>query len=172
MKSNIIKMTTLLATVLLSCQKPVEVIKVTGMHITPSEITLTVGESKELDAVVTPDNASDKRYTVESADNSVVIDFNGSSSGVSSKPSGLVTDYPINPSGTHQFTVRFEPSGDSFCRVIYYVDGIEISSFESSETVMHKVTYGSDINMYVGVDKGVSAVCEWYEYTAPVNWDE
>lgn len=53
-------MTTLLAAVLLSCQKPVEVIKVTGMHITPSEITLTVGESKELDAVVTPDNASDR----------------------------------------------------------------------------------------------------------------
>ena len=46
---------------------------------------------------------------------------------------------------------------------------------------MRTIKWGSSINLYVGVDTAdgskakntsASAVCEWFEYTAPVNWDE
>lgn len=50
----------LLAAMVLACQKPVTEVKVEGVHVTPSEITLVVGDSKDLNVVVTPDNASNK----------------------------------------------------------------------------------------------------------------
>ena len=37
---------------------------------------------------------------------------------------------------------------------------------------MRSVLWNAGINMYFGVDVGGSAICEWYEYTAPMNWDE
>ena len=112
------------------------------------------------------------KYNLKAASKEVVVDFNSSSAGISGKPADIVDSYPLDPAGTHTFELRFAPSGETYCRVTYYVDDIEVTSFESSDTVMHKVTYGAEINMYVGVDTGGSAVCEWYEYTAPVNWDE
>lgn len=51
----------LLAAVVLSCQKPVPVVNVTGINLVPAELTLKVGTSGELDAVVSPDNATDRR---------------------------------------------------------------------------------------------------------------
>lgn len=60
MNSKFLKITTLLAAALLSCQKQVPVVKVTGVNITPSEITISLGEAHALNAVITPDNASDK----------------------------------------------------------------------------------------------------------------
>ena len=102
----------------------------------------------------------------------VVVDFNASSAGISGKPEGIVDSYPLDPAGSHEFTVKFDPSGTNYCHITYYVDGVEMTSFDSSDTVMHKVTYGAEINMYVGVDTGGSAICEWYEYTAPVNWED
>lgn len=112
------------------------------------------------------------KFNYVGQDKEVAIDFNGSSSGVSGKPADIVDSYPMEAAGTHTFELRFDPSGETYCRMTYFVDDVEISSFESSDAVMHKVTYGAEINMYVGVDTGGSAVCEWYEYTAPVNWDE
>ena len=43
--------------------------------------------------------------------------------------------------------------------------------------MLRSVKYGTKINMYIGCDQvsGAdpgSAVLEWYEYTAPMNWDE
>lgn len=111
------------------------------------------------------------KFNLVAADKKVVMDFNGSSSGVSGKPEGL-SSYEVDPSVPHEMTVKFDPAGTEFCHVTYIVDGVEIGSFDSSATVMHKVLWGAEVNMYVGVDTGGSAVCEWYEYTAPVNWDE
>lgn len=111
------------------------------------------------------------KFNLVAADKNVVMDFNGSSSGVSGKPEGL-SSYDVDPSVPHEMTVKFDPAGTEFCHVTYLVDGVEIGSFDSSATVMHKVLWGAEVNMYVGVDTGGSAVCEWYEYTAPVNWDE
>ena len=52
------------------------------------------------------------------------------------------------------------------------MNGVEAGTFETSENLLRTVKWGSKINMYFGVDKSGSAVCEWYEYTAPLNWDE
>jgi hypothetical protein len=52
------------------------------------------------------------------------------------------------------------------------VNGQEAGSFDTGATMLRSVKWGSDINMYIGVDKSGSAVLEWYEYTAPVDWGE
>lgn len=44
---------------LVSCQKTVPVVNVTGVSLNPSEMTLTVGEAKPITAAVTPGNATD-----------------------------------------------------------------------------------------------------------------
>lgn len=72
-----------LAAVLLSCQKPVPVIKVTGIEITPSEITLTVGESQALTASVAPDDASDKTIRWNTSNVEVAYVSDGKVLGVS-----------------------------------------------------------------------------------------
>jgi hypothetical protein len=47
-------------------------------------------------------------------------------------------------------------------------------SFDSSDSLLRTVTWGTNINMYLGVDNegSGSAVLEWYEYTAPMNWED
>ena len=37
---------------------------------------------------------------------------------------------------------------------------------------MHGIKWGVDVNMYIGVDTGGSAICEWFDYTEPVNWED
>ena len=104
----------------------------------------------------------------------VSFDFNASSSGVSTKPS-LDGYTAVDFSQPVELTYKFDPQGASFCHVTYLVNGVEAGSFDTSATVLHTVTWGASINMYIGCDEegeGSSAVCEWYEYTAPMNWDE
>lgn len=104
----------------------------------------------------------------------VGFDFNASSSGVSTKPSlSAYTD--VDFAQPVELTYKFDPSGAEHCHVTYLVNGVEAGSFDTSAEVLHTVKWGSSINMYVGCDEegeGSSAVCEWYEYTAPMNWDE
>ena len=74
-----------------------------------------------------------------------------------------------------ELTYKFDPSGAEHCHVTYLVNGVEAGNFDTSAEVLHTVKWGSSINMYIGCDEegeGSSAVCEWYEYTAPMNWDE
>lgn len=112
------------------------------------------------------------KFNIVSASNKLAMEFNSSSSGVSGKPD-MISSYEIDPSAQPiELTLKFDPSGDKYCHITYLYNGTEICSFDSSDSVMHKVTWGGDINMYVGVDSGGSAVCEYYEYTEPVNWDE
>ena len=111
------------------------------------------------------------KYNLVGANKNVVMDFNSSSAGVSGKPSGL-SSYDVDITVPHELTIKFDPCGTEYCHVTFLVDGVEIGAFDSGDTVMHMVKWGSSINMYVGVDTGGSAVCEWYEYTEPTNWDE
>lgn len=104
----------------------------------------------------------------------VSFDFNSSSSGVSTKPSlSAYTD--VDFSQPVELTYKFDPQGSQYCHVTYLVNGVEAASFDTSAEVLHTVTWGASINMYIGCDEegeGSSAICEWYEYTAPMNWDE
>jgi len=104
----------------------------------------------------------------------VSFDFNASSSGVSTKPSlDAYTDVDFNE--PVELTYKFDPQGSNYCHVTYLVNGVEAGSFDTSADVLHTVTWGAKINMYFGVyeeGEGSSALCEWYEYTAPMNWDD
>lgn len=111
------------------------------------------------------------KYNIVGTSGTLALDFNASSSGVSGKPS-VPSGMAVDISQPVELTVKFDPSGTEYCHVTYLLNGDEIASFDSSDTIMHMVKWGKSVNMYVGVDTGGSAVCEWYEYTAPVNWDE
>ena len=71
-----------------------------------------------------------------------------------------------------EFTFKFDPSGPEHCHVTYLVNGEVAGSFDTSEEMLRTVTWGRSINMYIGVQDADSAICEWYEYTPPMNWDE
>jgi threonine/homoserine efflux transporter RhtA len=71
-----------------------------------------------------------------------------------------------------EITYKFDPSGAGYCHVTYYVNGVEAGSFDTSEGMLRTVTWGASINMYIGVQDADSAICEWYDYTPPMNWDE
>ena len=108
------------------------------------------------------------KYNITSG--KISLDFNTSSAGISGKPE--ISGIELDTSVPHEYTLKFDPSGANYCHVTYLLDGVEFASFDSSDTIMHKVLWGEEINMYVGVDTGGSAICEWYEYTAPVNWED
>ena len=93
---------------------------------------------------------------------------------MSTKPSlDAYTDVDFNE--PVELTYKFDPQGSNYCHVTYLVNGVEAASFDTSADVLHTVTWGTSINMYFGVyeeGEGSSALCEWYEYTAPMNWDD
>lgn len=108
-------------------------------------------------------------------DNKVTFDFNAAGDG--NKPSiseftGADFTQPI------EITYKFDPSGTKYCKVTFLVNGVEAGSFESGDNLMRSVLWGASINMYIGVgdsdgkDIGASAVCEWYEYTEPLEWGD
>ena len=81
-----------------------------------------------------------------------------------------------------EITYKFDPSGSEYCHVTYLVkqDGADAAvagSFDTSASLLRTVTWNAKINMYVGVDQVSdqdpgSAILEWYEYTAPMIWDD
>ena len=115
------------------------------------------------------------KFNLNATDKAVKFSFNASSSGVSGKPDMVSSVEGMDPALPHEIAIKFDPSGAEYCHVSFFLDGVEIASFDSSESVMHKVLWGASVNMYIGVDEVAavdSAVLEWYEYTQPTNWDE
>lgn len=107
---------------------------------------------------------------IRPADVKVSFEFNAAGDG--NKPSlnsfTAIDDWtqPI------ELTIKFDPSGAEHCHVTYLVNGVEAGSFDTAPDLLRSVTWNAGINMYFGVDVAGSALCEWYEYTAPMNWDE
>ena len=107
---------------------------------------------------------------IRPADVKVSFEFNAAGDG--NKPSlnsfTAIDDWtqPI------ELTIKFDPSGAEHCHVTYLVNGVEAGSFDTAPDLLRTVTWNAGINMYFGVDVAGSALCEWYEYTAPMNWDE
>ena len=71
-----------------------------------------------------------------------------------------------------ELTIKLDPSGSEYCHVTYLVNGVEAGSWDSGPELMRTVKWNVGINMYFGVDEGGSAICEWYEYTAPMDWGD
>ena len=100
----------------------------------------------------------------------ISFDFNVDNSGKSTKPS--LSDFKdVDFTQPIELTYKFDPSGANHCHVTYLVNGKEAGSFDTSDAVLCTVTWGHTINMYIGCDEADSAVCEWYEYSAPMNWE-
>ena len=109
------------------------------------------------------------KFDIRPADAKISFDFNVAGDG--NKPS-LDAFTAVDFSQPVEVTYKFDPSGPSHCHVTYYVNGVEAGSFDTSETMLRTVTWGASVNMYIGVQDADSAICEWYEYTPPMNWDE
>ena len=107
---------------------------------------------------------------IRPADVKVSFDFNAAGDG--NKPS--LNSYTAIDDWTQpiELTIKFDPSGAEHCHVTYLVNGVEAGSFDTAPDLLRSVTWNAGINMYLGVDVAGSALCEWYEYTAPMNWDE
>lgn len=107
---------------------------------------------------------------IRPADVKVSFDFNAAGDG--NKPS--LSSYTAIDDWTQpiELTIKFDPSGAEHCHVTYLVNGVEAGSFDTAPDLLRSVTWNAGINMYFGVDTAGSALCEWYEYTAPMNWDE
>lgn len=119
------------------------------------------------------------KFDIRPVDVKIGFDFNAAGDG--NKPSlSAYTD--IDWTKPIEITYKFDPSGSQYCHVTYLVkqdgaDAAEAGSFDTSENLLRTVTWNAKINMYVGVDQvsdqaAGSAILEWYEYTAPMNWDE
>ncbi len=106
---------------------------------------------------------------IRPADGKVSYDFNAANDG--NKPSvSSFTD--LDFSQPVEVTYKFDPSGAEYCHVTYLVNGKVAGSFDTSETLLRTVKWGESINMYIGVDEAGSAICEWYEFTAPMDWGD
>ncbi|MBO4566335.1 MAG: BACON domain-containing protein [Bacteroidales bacterium] len=115
------------------------------------------------------DEGCELKFDIRPVDGKISFDFNAAGDG--NKPS-VDAYYDVDFAQPIEITYKFDPSGASFCHVTYLVNGNEAGSFDTSESLLRSVLWGSKINMYIGVDKSGSAVLEWYEYTQPMNWDE
>ena len=116
------------------------------------------GEGCELKADIRP------------GDGKLSFDFNTANDG--NKPS--IDGYTaVDFTQPIEFTYKFDPSGPNHCHVTYLVNGEVAGSFDTSDEMLRTVTWGTSINMYIGVDNenSGSAVLEWYEYTPPMNWE-
>ena len=101
----------------------------------------------------------------------ISFDFNTDGSGKSTKPSGVSDFTDVDFTQPIELTYKFDPSGANHCHVTYLVNGKVAASFDTSDAVLYTVTWCAEVNMYIGVDEADSAVCEWYEYIAPMNWE-
>ena len=124
------------------------------------------GESAELKADIRP------------ADAKCSFDFNAAGDG--NKPS-LDSYTNVDFTQPVEFTYKFDNNGRTgtygdadveYCHVTYLVNGVEAGSFDTASDMMRSVYFGAAINMYIGCDVAGSAILEWYEYTAPMIWDE
>ncbi|MBQ9463475.1 MAG: BACON domain-containing protein [Bacteroidales bacterium] len=116
------------------------------------------------------------KVDVRPIDGKISFDFNASGSGKSGKPS-LDGYTAVDFSKPIEITYKFDPSGADYCHVTYLCNGVEMGSFDTSDDILHTCKWGSKINMYIGNDQVSgqdpgTAVLEWYEFTAPMNWDE
>lgn len=120
------------------------------------------------------DESCELKFDLRPVDGKCSFDFNAAGDGNKPSVSGYTN---VDWTKPIEITYKFDPSGSEYCHVTYLVkqdgaDAAEAGSFDTSENLLRSVKWGSKINMYIGVDKSGSAILEWYEYTAPMNWDE
>lgn len=110
------------------------------------------------------------KYDLKCSEKRTSFEFNNDDS--AGKPTGLKNKEMESLEGAHTMTVKLDPAGVGYCSVTFLLDGEFVASFDSSEKVMNALTWGADFTIYWGAAEGGNPVCEWYEYTAPVDWGD
>lgn len=104
------------------------------------------------------------KYNIEAGSTDISI-----SSVLGSLPNKKNATYDASVT-THDVGVGYTQNGD-YCHVSFYLDGNEFYSFDTSETFCSMYTWQASLLLYIGLDHGGSAVCEYYDYTPPFSWD-
>lgn len=126
--------------------------------------------------------SAEMKMDIRPSDGKVSFDFNVAGDG--NKPS--IDGYTdVDWTAPVEVTYKFSPNGKTgifkkdseelqveWCHITFLVNGNEAGSFDSASDMMRSVYMGASINMYLGCDTAGSAVLEWWDYTAPMNWDE
>lgn len=120
--------------------------------------------------------SAELKVDIRPASSKISFDFNAPDGDSSQKPA-IASEYTTGLDFTKpmEITYKFDPAGAGFCHVTYLCNGVEMASFDTSASTMCTTTWGAEINMYIGVaadGDASSAVLEWYEYTASVDWDQ
>ena len=123
----------LTAKVTVTVKENTNIVKPTGVTITPASLTLTAGESASLTATVTPSNATDKSVTWTSSDTSVATVSGGNVTAVAQGSATITATTSNGKTATANVTVE----GKS---VTYIENGIY---FEKPSG------WGSGINVYM-----------------------
>jgi len=72
----------------------------------------------------------------------------------------------------HEIGFENTPTADGYCHIVFKLDGVEFTSCTTSATNSPSCVWGLGLDqVYMAVDKGGSAVIEWYEYTPPFSWE-
>lgn len=165
-----------------SCDKDV---KVSGVQITPEEVTLGIGETQKLTVTVEPSDATDPTYSLESSDPSVAAVQNDVVTAVapgeavitattadgSLKATCKVTvvkhveDISVSPTQvkvivgkTQEITVEFTPSDATNKEVEWVSSKPEIASV--ADGVVTGVAVGEALITATSVDGGFAAACK------------
>ena len=128
------------------------------------------------------DESAELKFDIRPADNKFSFDINAAGDG--NKPDlgsytgvdftqAIECTYKFDRNGVRGVFVKNEENLDvEYCHITYYVNGEVAASFDTGPKMLRSIYYGSNINMYIGVQDIGSAILEWYEYTAPLDWDE
>ena len=165
-----------------SCEKDVNV---SGVHIQPEEVTLGIGETQKLAVTVTPSDATDQAYSLESSDASVATVQNDVVTAVapgeavitattadgSLKATCKVTvvkhveDISVSPTEvkviigkTQEIAVEFTPSDATNKDVEWVSSKPEVASVAGG--VVTGVAVGEALITATSVDGGFSAACK------------
>ena len=132
-----------------------DIVPVQGVRVTPQSVLLTaVGETRQLSAVVAPDNATDKRVTWVSLDTSVAsVDAGGL---VTAKAAGLgVMITAVTTDGHHEATanVGVDPSA-----TVVPVEGVKVTP---QSIVMTAIGETRQLIATVGPEAATDKAVEW-----------
>ena len=171
-----------LASVFTSCDKDVEV---SGIQIQPEEITLAIGETGKVTVTVTPDNATDQTYSLQSSDENVakvagdvvtavapgeaVITATSTDGGRSATCKVTVVkrveDITITPTQakvtigkTIEISVEFTPADATDKTVTWVSSNPEVASV--ADGIVTGVAAGEALITATSVDGGFAAVCK------------
>lgn len=181
-KSIITAFAVMLPFLFTSCDKDV---KVSGVQITPEEVTLGIGETQKLTVTVEPSDATDPTYSLESSDPSVAAVQNDVVTAVapgeavitattadgSLKATCKVTvvkhveDISVSPTQvkvivgkTQEITVEFTPSDATNKEVEWVSSKPEIASV--ADGVVTGIAVGEALITATSVDGGFAAACK------------